>query len=56
MFLECIKDIKEYNIHKGSLWTIIDHYPKTYFIEIENCDNIRFIINEKWASHFKFLG
>lgn len=56
MFLECIKDIDEYNIKKGSLWTVIDNYPGTYFIKIENCNGTKFLINEKWSFHFKFLG
>ena len=57
MYLECIKDIEDYDIHKGSLWRVLDTFPKVYYIEVKNCaDNKRFIINEKWSFHFKFIG
>lgn len=56
MFLECIEDIKEYNIYKGSLWRVINNFPKVYYIEIENYKGERFIVNEKYSFNFKFLG
>lgn len=56
MYLECIKDINDYDIHKGSLWKVTRTIPKLYYIEIENCIGENFIINEKWSSYFKFLG
>lgn len=56
IFLECIKDIPEYSIFKGSLWSVTHTVPKLYYIEIENHEEKHFMINEKWSSYFKFLG
>ena len=56
IFLECIKDIPEYGIFKGSLWSVVHTVPKIYYIEIENYEGEHFLINEKWSSHFKFLA
>lgn len=56
MYLECIKDINEYKIFKGSLWKIKNIIPNTYYIEVENYIGERFIINEKWSCYFKFIG
>lgn len=56
ILLECIKDIKEYGIYKGSLWTVVYTVPKLYYIEIENYEGYHFIINEKWSPYFKFIA
>lgn len=56
ILLEYIKDINEYDIHKGSLWTVIHTVPNVYYIEIEDCTGLRFMINEKWSSYFKFIA